>query len=285
MERRDLAEILVNPDQSVWIDVLGRGLEQVPAKVESTNLRSWIKAVAALRQLSASHENPLLETTLPSGERFSAALPPAAPGPMASIRFPARRVWKLEDYVGRGELERDGQDRLDELLSERRNIVVAGGTSSGKTTFANALLQRISVLCPKDRVAVLEDTPELQVDVENYVRLQASSELPISQLVRFSLRARPDRIIVGEVRGEEARDLLLAWNTGHAGGLATVHANSARDAFQRLVELVSMHPRAPRHIEPMVTSAVHAVVFLARKDGVRRVESIYCPSNPKEVFE
>jgi type IV secretion system protein VirB11 len=156
---------------------------------------------------------------------------------------------------------------LCEAICDHRDILVTGGTGGGKTTVVNALIGEVTAQYPAERLIIIEDTGELQCAAANYVQYHTSPERTMTDLVRTSLRMRPDRILVGEVRGPEALDLLMAWNTGHEGGIATLHANNAQAGLARLATLVSMHPNAPRSIEPLIGDAVDVLVHIARKDG------------------
>jgi type IV secretion system protein VirB11 len=163
---------------------------------------------------------------------------------------------------------------LQRAVLEHRNILVIGGTGSGKTTLINALIAEMIGFGPSERLVIIEDTREIQCAADNCVQLHTTPEVSMTQLLRTTLRMRPDRILVGEVRGPEALDLLMAWNTGHQGGAATLHANSARAALVRLAMLVSMHPDAPRPIEPLIAEAVDIVVHITRTATGRRVQEI-----------
>jgi type IV secretion system protein TrbB len=220
--------------------------------------------------------SPIVSAELPphgdgAGERFEGILPPISLAPCFSIRKPAERVYTLGDYVADGIMPARHADALRRAVVERRNILVAGGTSSGKTTLANALLAEMASL--DERVILIEDTRELQCAAADTVALRTRpGVVGIADLVRSTLRLRPDRIVVGEVRGAEALDLLKAWNTGHPGGVATVHANSAAAALHRLEQLTQEAVvTAPRRL---IAEAIDVVVFIAGRGLDRRVEAI-----------
>jgi type IV secretion system protein VirB11 len=206
-----------------------------------------------------------------AGERFEGVLPPVATGPCFSIRKPAGRVYRLIDYVGDGIMPAEAARILAAAAVERRNILVAGGTSSGKTTLANALLAEIAAF--DERVILIEDTRELQCAAPDSVALRTRAGIvSMADLVRSTLRLRPDRIIVGEVRGAEALDMLKAWNTGHPGGIATVHANSAPAALHRLEQLIQEAVvTVPRRL---IAEAIDIVVFISGRGVARRIGSI-----------
>jgi type IV secretion system protein VirB11 len=206
-----------------------------------------------------------------TGERFEGILPPVSAAPCFSIRKPAAKIYTLADYVADRILSQSLADSLRQAVTERRNILVAGGTSSGKTTLANALLAEVAKR--DERVILIEDTRELQCAAADCVALRTRhGTVPLAALVRSTLRLRPDRIIVGEVRGAEALDMLKAWNTGHPGGIATVHANSARAALYRIEQLVQETvTTVPRRL---IAEAIDLVVFIQGRGLARRIETV-----------
>jgi type IV secretion system protein VirB11 len=206
-----------------------------------------------------------------SGERFEGLLPPVSTAPCFAIRKPAAKVYTLDDYVADRFVMPVQADALRKAVRARRNLLIAGGTSSGKTTLANALLAEVAGL--DERVILIEDTRELQCAAPDCVALRTRpGAVSLADLVRSTLRLRPDRIIVGEVRGAEALDMLKAWNTGHPGGIATVHANSARSALYRLEQLVQETVvTVPRRL---IAEAIELVVFIQGSGIGRRIETI-----------
>ncbi len=206
-----------------------------------------------------------------TGERFEGILPPAAPGPAFALRKRAVSIIGLDRYVSDGILTASQADFLRRAVRERQNILIAGATSSGKTTLANALLAEIAAT--GDRVLVLEDTIELQCAARDHVPLRTrAGVVSMTELVRATMRLRPDRVIVGEVRGGEALDLIKVWGTGHPGGIATIHAGSALGALLRLEQLileVAVNP--PR---ALIAEAVNVVIHIAGRGRKRRVGSI-----------
>lgn len=175
-------------------------------------------------------------------------------------------------------MTRHQRDVLMEAVVSHRNILVIGGTGSGKTTLVNAIIHQMVLANPSERVFIIEDTGEIQCAAENFVQYHTSIDVSMTMLLKTSLRMRPDRILVGEVRGPEALDLLMAWNTGHEGGAATLHANNARSGLDRLAMLISMHPDSPKPIEPLIGEAVHVVVHIARTPEGRRIQEILAVS-------
>ena len=270
LEASDTIEVMANPDGNVWIEKAGIGLVLSNQSLDSASRERIIRLVASGVGESVSRTSPIISAELPgSGERFEGLLPPVSTAPCFSIRKPAASPFSLGDYVEQGALAPALATRLRDAIKIRENILIAGGTSSGKTTFTNALLAE--GVFSQDRIVILEDTRELNCLASNKVQLRTHLDATCLQdLVRSTLRLRPDRIIVGEVRGGEALDLLKAWNTGHPGGITTLHANSAHGALKRLEQLTL---EATRHIPfDLIAQTIDVVVFMSRADGARRVE-------------
>jgi type IV secretion system protein TrbB len=264
-------EVMVNPDGVLRLDRLGQGRVDTGARLGRAEVERIIRLVASHIRVEVHAANPIVSAELPeSGERFEGVLPPVSLAPCFSIRKPATKIFTLEDYIESRILNRPQAQLLTRAIAERKNILIAGGTSSGKTTFANALLAEIAG--QDERVIILEDTRELQCAAPDCVALRTAPGVTLSALVRSTLRLRPDRIIVGEIRGAEALDMLKAWNTGHPGGLATVHANSARAALYRLEQLIQETVvTVPRRL---TAEAIDLVVFIAGRGTSRRIDTI-----------
>ena len=264
-------EVMVNPDGRLWIDRLGEGRSDAGLRIHPSETERIIRLVASHVRAEVHADNPIVSAELPSGERFEGVLPPVSPAPCFAIRKPAAKIFTLTDYVRAQIMVPIQADALRQAVRERKNILVAGGTSSGKTTLANALLAEIANC--DERVVLIEDTRELQCAAKDCVALRTRpGVVSLADLVRSTLRLRPDRIVVGEVRGAEALDMLKAWNTGHPGGIATVHANSAHAALYRVEQLVQESVTViPRRL---IAEAIDLVVFIAGRGPSRRIETI-----------
>ena len=268
---QDVLEVMVNPDGGLWIDRLGQGQSCTNIQLLAHEVERIIRLVASHAHCEAHANNPIISTELPSGERFEGVLPPVSSAPCFAIRKSASRVYGLNDYVQDKIMLPLQAKALRSAIQHHRNILICGGTSSGKTTLANALLAEIAH--SDERIILIEDTRELQCPAKDCVPLRTRPGLvSMADLVRSTLRLRPDRIIVGEVRGGEALEMLKAWNTGHPGGLTTVHANSAAAALYRLEQLVqesvSIIPKR------LIAHSIDLIVFISGKGLSRRVETI-----------
>ncbi|MDX8501764.1 P-type conjugative transfer ATPase TrbB [Mesorhizobium sp. VK4C] len=264
-------EVMVNPDGALRLDRLGEGRIDTGVSMHPSEAERIIRLVASHVRAEAHADNPIVSAELPSGERFEGLLPPVVLAPCFAIRKPAAKLYTLDNYVADRIMLPLQADALKKAIRERRNILVAGGTSSGKTTLANALLAEVAEC--DERVILIEDTRELQCAAKDCVALRTRrGSVTLADLVRSTLRLRPDRIIVGEVRGSEALDMLKAWNTGHPGGIATVHANSARSALYRIEQLAQEAVvTVPRRL---IADAIDLIVFIAGRGSSRRIDAI-----------
>jgi type IV secretion system protein VirB11 len=265
-------EVIVNPDGKLWIDRATQGRHDTGERIGSAEAERIIRLVAAHVRREVHDKAPIVSAELPeSGERFEGVMPPLSPAPCFAVRKPAEVLYRLADYVAARIMTPRQAQALALSVRERRNILVVGGTSSGKTTLVNALLTEIAEL--NERVVILEDTRELKCAAADCVSLRTKPGVATrGDLVRSTLRLRPDRIIIGEVRGPEALDMLKAWNTGHPGGVTTVHANSARDGLYRLEQLVQEAVlTVPRDL---IVQAIDIVVFLQGRGANRHVETL-----------
>ncbi|MEZ5749373.1 MAG: P-type conjugative transfer ATPase TrbB [Caenibius sp.] len=265
-------EVMLNPDGRLWIDRLGAGIADTGKGMSAADGERIIRLVAHHVGAEVHAKAPRVSAELPeTGERFEGLLPPVVAAPSFAIRKPAVAVFTLSDYVAAGIMAQGQADALARAVGEKRNILVAGGTSTGKTMLTNALLAEVAKT--DDRVVLIEDTRELQCAAPNLVSLRTKDGVAsLSDLVRSALRLRPDRIPIGEVRGAEALDLLKAWGTGHPGGVGTIHAGSALGVLRRLEQLIQESvvtvPRA------LIAETIDVVAVLVRDGTGRRLAEL-----------
>ena len=269
LEDPAIVEVMLNPDGKLWIDRLAGGLTDTGERLSPADGERIVRLVAHHVGAEVHVRNPRISAELPeTGERFEGLLPPVVLAPAFAIRKPAIAVFTLDDYVSSGIMSAEQAALLRDAVAGRANILVAGGTSTGKTTLTNALLAVVAGT--SDRVVIIEDTRELQCAAPNLVAMRTKDGIAsLSDLVRSSLRLRPDRIPIGEVRGAEALDLLKAWGTGHPGGIGTIHAGSGIGALRRLEQLIQEAvitvPRA------LIAETIDLVAVLAGRGASRRL--------------
>jgi len=257
-------EIMLNADGKLWQERLGEPMHCF-GTMGAAKAQSIIRNVAGMHGRELTRHSPTLECEFPlDGSRFAGQIPPVVREAVFAIRKKAVAVFTLDDYVRSGILTPGQSGRIRRAAESQENILVSGGTGSGKTTLVNAILNHFTDCDPLARMVIIEDTGEIQCAAQNHIQFHTSPEVNMTRLLRATLRMRPDRIVVGEVRGPEALDLLMAWNTGHEGGVATLHANDSRSALSRLAMLISMHPDSPKPIEPLIGEAVQLVVHISR---------------------
>lgn len=267
-------EIMLNADGKLWQERLGEKMRPI-GTLTTSRAEAIIKTIAGYHGKEITKGRPLLECELPlDGSRFAGQFPPIVTAPTFAIRKKAVAIFTLKDYVEALILSQAQCAVIKDAVKNHRNILVTGSTGSGKTTLVNAIIHSMVTLDPTERIFIIEDTGEIQCAAENFVQYHTTIDITMTMLLRTTLRMRPDRILVGEVRGPEALDLLMAWNTGHEGGAATLHANNARAGLDRLSMLISMHPDAPKQIETLIGEAVQFVVHIARTPEGRRVSEI-----------
>jgi type IV secretion system protein VirB11 len=272
LEDPSIVEVMLNPDGRLWIDRLSEGLSDTGERLSPADGERIVRLVAHHVGAEVHAGSPRVSAELPeTGERFEGLLPPVVAAPAFAIRKPAVAVFTLADYVAAEIMSAGHAEVLRRAVAERRNILVAGGTSTGKTTLTNALLAEVSKSF--DRVVLIEDTRELQCAAPNLVAMRTKDGVAsLSDLVRSSLRLRPDRIPIGEVRGAEALDLLKAWGTGHPGGIGTIHAGSALGALRRLEQLIQEAvvtvPRA------LIAETIDLVAVLSGRGATRRLAEL-----------
>ncbi len=288
LEDPDVIEIMLNPDGSLWIEKYGQEHEPIGV-ISVAQSRLILSQVASGLDLTVNEKNPIVEGEFPlDGSRFEGTFPPiVGPGPSFSLRKKASRVFTLEEYMLSRSLTPEAVSIIEEAVRQRQNIVVVGGTSSGKTTFVNAVIDAISRLTPSHRLIILEDTAELQSKSPNTVFLRTSvlAEVDMRKLAKVSMRYAPKRILVGEVRDAAALEMLKLWNTGHPGGVSTFHADSAEEALERLEELEEEAGLGPK--QKLIGRAVDLAVYMEKTpDNRRQISSIIKVNkfNHKEDF-
>jgi pilus assembly protein CpaF len=280
LQNPEISEIMVNPGGRVFIERDGRLQPVEDAHVDERNLQVAVRNIARLLGSDISEEHPILDARLPDGSRVAAIIPPCSlRGTTLTIRKFRPAYFTLDELVEAGTLAQSMAEDLQAAVARRQNILISGGTGTGKTTLLNALTAGIA---DDERLVVVEETAELRIGLPNVIRLEerhAQRDLPavtMRELLRATLRHRPDRILIGEVRGGEAYDLLQALNTGHAGSMSTIHANSAHQALSRLASCVLQSgvdvPYAA--VGQQVGDTIQAVVHLDRRGGHRRVSEV-----------
>ena len=267
----DVIEIILNPDGSLWFESHTKGMRPSNARMSSVQAERLIGTVAFALNRVINDSRPVIECELPlTGSRFTGWLPPVTKAPAFVIRKHAGRIHTLEDYVRDRIMTESQAQAFRHATATRQNIVLAGGTGSGKTTLANALIHTMaSSSDDNERFIIIEDTAELKCDAPNVLQLHTTAATDLTFLTRTTMRARPDRIIIGEVRGAEALGLLKAWNTGHPGGVTTIHANSASAALIRLGSLVQEANVPPQ--PELIAQTIDLLAFIVRTAIGRRV--------------
>lgn len=284
LEDPEVIEIMLNPDGRLWIEKFGCD-QQCVGTLDVPQGKLILSLVASAQEITVSDKTPVIDHgEFPlEGSRFAGLFPPVVgPGASFSIRKKASRVFTLEDYLESGVIRHEAVAIIENAVASRKNIVVVGGTSSGKTTFVNAIIERVARLCPADRLLILQDTAELQCASENvvclYTRETSGDEkdptnVSMRRLSKICMRYAPKRILVGEVRDAAALELLKLWNTGHPGGIGTFHADSAGEALPRLEELVEEAGLGPK--QKLIGRAVDLVLYMEKtKENTRRLSKI-----------
>ncbi|MCL5237729.1 MAG: P-type conjugative transfer ATPase TrbB [Nitrospirae bacterium] len=267
-----IVELMLNPDRRLWIDKLGIGRQDTGTKIMPADAERIIGIVATSAGSECNHITPILSAEMPgSGYRFQGILPPVVSSPVFTIRKKALLIYSLDDYVKQGIMTKTQMQTVKKAVTDKENILVVGGTGTGKTTLVNAILAEIGKT--KDRIVIIEDTQELQCPADDTVFLRSREGVAtMTNLLKATMRLRPDRIVVGEVRGGEALALLKAWNTGHPGGAATVHANSAAAGLTRIEQLIQEAVvGVSRHL---IAEAVNIIVYIERTPRGRKIKEI-----------
>lgn len=259
-----VVEVLLNPDGRLWVERLGEEMKCV-GEMRASQAEALMGTIATSLSTTITRDQPVLEGELPTdGSRFEGMLPPVVKSPSFAIRKKASKVFTLGEYVGAGMMAATQNAAILEAVKARKNILVVGGTGSGKTTLLNAIIASIAEITPEHRIVIIEDTAELQCTSPNAVALRTADNVTMQALLRATMRLRPDRILVGEVRGAEALALLKAWNTGHPGGLATVHANDAAAGLMRIGKLIEEGLNGGKADKAEIAEAVGLVVVIKR---------------------
>lgn len=271
---QSVIEIMLNSDGKLWVERLGADMEEI-GTMDASQAERLMGTLASLKKEVLTEKNPRISCELPKeflGARFQGSIPPVVRAPSFAIRKRAVAVFTLNEYAERGIMTVAQQAVIETAVHDRQNILIAGGTGSGKTTLTNAVVQHITDICPNDRIVILEDTRELQCTAKNAESMLTTEEVSMTLLLKDTLRYRPDRILVGEVRDGAALDLLMAWNTGHPGGVCTVHSDSARRALTRMELLVAMAVVGP--MQALITDAVNLIVYIEKCSGSRHIKEI-----------
>ena len=266
-------DIMYNPSGDLYVERYGVGIVKETINYSPHTAYMLICSVASYNDTSCTDDAPLLSALLPGGQRFQGFTKPAVSSPAFSIRCNRSMDITLDDYVADGALLPEYREYIHNALAKKENIILSGSTGSGKTTFCSGCMNELYMIAPDDRVIIMEDVPEMQIKHHNVVKERKTPTCSYSDLLAANLRANPDRIILGESRGGEAYDLLTAWNTGHPGGVTTLHANSAESALTRFAGLVLKNPEAQQlnllAIRSEIAEAVDVVVHIARKAGCK----------------
>ena len=266
MDDPHVLEIMLNPDSKVWVDTIDAGMTYL-CDIPDVQALQMLGTISHMVGTVINYHNPKVEGELPgNGSRVEGVISPVVQKPVFNIRKKASAIFPLSEYIKSGRATNNDVQILCEAISSRKNILVVGGTGTGKTTFVNAIINEMKTLTPKHRLVILEDTLELQCSMENFVSMRTTSDISMQDLLKITMRQRPDRIIIGEVRGKEALDMLKAWNTGHPGGVCTVHANDARAGLLRIEQLISEVSQSP--MRELVAEAIDVVAFLIRDSRI-----------------
>lgn len=268
----NVIEIMLNPDGKLWIERLGDGMKQ-EGEIPPLQAESAMSTIATALGTPLNHTKPILQGELTlDGSRFEGLLPPIVSKPTFTIRKKAIKLFTLDDYLNTNVITKPQKDTIQNAIKDRKNILVVGGTGSGKTTLSNAIIHEIVHQYPDHRLTIIEDTSEIQCSAKNTVTLRSTDTITTNHLLKATLRLRPDRIIIGEVRGGEALSLLKAWNTGHPGGVATIHANSAGAGLIRMEQLIG--EITPTPMQALIAEAVNLVIEISKTPKSREIKDI-----------
>jgi type IV secretion system protein TrbB len=273
LDNDDVVEIMINADGRLWIESLSIGFNDTGYTVPAHNVERIIRLVASRENTICNAQNPILSGALPEyGVRFEGEMPPVVSSPVIAMRKKALRIFSIDDYVQQGNLTGNMASIIKHAVKEKKNMLIVGGATSGKTTFANAVLAEMAIY--NERIIIIEDTPELQCTADNFVCQRViKGTVEMRDLVKSALRLRPDRIIVGEVRGgREALEMLKAWNTGHSGGLCTVHADGLKEGLVRLEQLIQEVVQSISR--NLIANAVNLIIYIEKMGLTRRILNV-----------
>jgi len=273
LDQDDVVEIMLNPDGKLWCERIGAEMECI-GEMSAPNAISMMNTIAKLLDTVITSDHPILECELPiDGSRFEGVIPPVVLSPTFALRKKAKKIFTLDDYVRDEIMDEEQKSLIIDAVNSRKNILVVGGTGTGKTTLTNAIIDSVAKLHPGHRLVIIEDTNEIQCKSENAVVMRSNINISMLALLKVTMRMRPDRILVGEVRGGgETLALLKAWNTGHPGGIATVHANDSRAGLIRMEQLINEVSANP--MQQLIAEAVNVVVCIVKTPTGRKIKEI-----------
>jgi type IV secretion system protein VirB11 len=267
-------EIMRNPNGTLWVEKVGKGMYKTDINLSDSDTMRVIHLIARMKETTCTAENPILSAELPeNGYRFEANIPPITIAPSFVIRKHSAKIFSLSDYIKAGILTEHQVEVIKKAVTDRKNILVVGGTGSGKTTLVNAILQVFALTEPEAHLLIIEDTRELRYEGENVSCLKASDDIAdMTRCLKSVMRQRPSRIVVGEVRGPEALAFMKSWNTGHPGGLGTIHANSCLEALYRIEMLIEEAGVTPS--KQFIARVCNFIIFITKNQQMeRKVES------------
>ena len=273
LKEDDVIEIMVNDDNKLFIERLGGSEMEYVGDIKPHNTKAIINTLASYHEVVIDNEQTILECEIPfCGSRFLGKIPPTVSNPTMTIRKKPKKIYTLLNYLENNIITQSQYDTIIKAVKNRLNILLVGGTGTGKTTLANAIIDSMSIETPNDRILIIEDTAEIQCNAKNKVISRTTKKVTMQDLVKSSLRERPDRVLIGEIRGKEALDLITIWNTGHPGGIATIHADSAYKALARLERLLAQ--ANSYNMQEDIAQAINVIIFIKKIPKGRNVEEI-----------